>query len=96
MEILGLFTVENGNEVMKYLTVTTAGANQNIPFKMKAIDYVSGNTLIESTQEAGASRSITFELVQSFNPVNYQVKWIIESNTAISFTPEYRINKIYC
>ena len=88
------FTVENGNASYRgVLNVTTAGANQNIPFKMKAIDYVSGNTLIESTQEAGASRSITFEVAASFSSVNYQVKWIIESNTAISFTPELELTK---
>ena len=66
---------------------------------MKAIDYVSGNTLIESSQQAGASRSITFEVAASFSSTNYQVKWIIESNTAISFTPsieltEYIVNPL--
>jgi hypothetical protein len=94
------FSVGNGDRSYKgVLTVTTAGANQNIPFKMKAIDYVSGNTLIESSQQAGASRSITFEVAASFSSTNYQVKWIIESNTAISFTPsieltEYIVNPL--
>ena len=88
------FSVGNGDRSYKgVLTVTTAGANQNIPFKMKAIDYVSGNTLIESSQQAGASRSITFEVAASFSSTNYQVKWIIESNTAISFTPELELTK---
>lgn len=88
------FSVGNGDRSYKgVLTVTTAGANQSIPFKMKAIDYVSGNTLIESSQQAGASRSITFEVAANFNPVNYQVKWIIESNTAISFTPSIELTE---
>jgi len=77
-------TVENANASYEAtLTVTTTGGNTSIPFKMKAIDYVSGTTLKESTMAAGSSRTLTFELVQSFNPVNYQIKWIIESNTAI-------------
>lgn len=88
------FSVGNGDRSYKgVLTVTTAGANQNIPFKMKAIDYVSGNTLIESSQQAGASRSITFEVAASFSSTNYQVKWIIESNTAISFTPSIELTE---
>jgi hypothetical protein len=87
-------TVENSNaSYQATLTVTTSGGNTSIPFKMKAIDYVSGTTLKESTMAAGSSRTLTFELVQSFNPVNYQIKWIIESNTAISFTPQIELTK---
>lgn len=88
------FTVENLNASYEAtLTVTTTGGNTSIPFKMKAIDYVSGATLKESTMAAGSSRTLTFEVAQSFNPVNYQVKWIIESNTAISFTPQIELTK---
>jgi len=88
------FTVENLNASFEAtLTVTTSGGNTSIPFKMKAIDYVSGTTLKESTMAAGSSRTLTFEVAQSFNPVNYQVKWIIESNTAISFTPQIELTK---
>jgi len=88
------FTVENLNASYEAtLTVTTSGGNTSIPFKMKAIDYVSGNTLAESTLQAGSSRTLTFEVAQSFNPVNYQVKWIVESNTAISFTPQIELTK---
>lgn len=88
------FTVENLNASYEAtLTVTTTGGNTSIPFKMKAIDYVSGNVLKESTLQAGSSRTLTFEVAQSFNPVNYQVKWIIESNTAISFTPQIELTK---
>jgi len=88
------FTVENLNASFEAtLTVTTTGGNTSIPFKMKAIDYVSGTTLKESTMAAGSSRTLTFEVAQSFNPVNYQVKWIIESNTAISFTPQIELTK---
>jgi hypothetical protein len=88
------FTVENLNASFEAtLTVTTSGGNTSIPFKMKAIDYVSGTTLKESTMAAGSSRTLTFEAAQSFNPVNYQVKWIIESNTAISFTPQIELTK---
>lgn len=88
------FTVENLNASYEAtLTVTTSGANTSIPFKMKAIDYVSGNVLKESTLQAGSSRTLTFEVAQSFNPVNYQVKWIVESNTAISFTPQIELTK---
>ena len=88
------FTVENLNASYEAtLTVTTSGANTSIPFKMKAVDYVSGNVLKESTLQAGSSRTLTFEVAQSFNPVNYQVKWIVESNTAISFTPQIELTK---
>ena len=88
------FTVENLNASYEAtLTVTTSGGNTSIPFKMKAIDYVSGNTLAESSMEAGSSRTLTFEVAQSFNPVNYEVKWIIESNSVISFTPQIELTK---
>ena len=88
------FTVENLNASYEAtLTVTTSGGNTSIPFKMKAVDYVNGNVLKESTLQAGSSRTLTFEVAQSFNPVNYQVKWIVESNTAISFTPQIELTK---
>ena len=88
------FTVENGNRAYTgVINVTTAGANQSIPFRIKAIDYVSGDTLAQTSLEAGASRSLTFEIPAQFQPRNFQVKWIIESNTAISFTPSITLTE---
>ena len=89
------FTVQNHtNSFRGVLTVTTAGANQSIPFTMKAIDYVSGTTLAQSSNESGSVRALTFEIPSSFNAVNFQVKWIIESETAISFTPSIELTEL--
>ena len=88
------FTVENSNRSYKgVITVTTAGANQSIPFRIKAIDYVSGNTLAQTSLEAGTTRSLTFEVAAQFNSTNYQVKWIVESETAVSFTPSIELTE---
>ena len=88
------FTVQNSNRSYKgVITVNTAGANQSIPFRIKAIDYVSGDTLAQTSLEAGASRTLTFEVAAQFQPRNFQVKWIIESNTAISFTPSIELTE---
>ena len=88
------FTVENSNRSYRgVITVNTAGANQSIPFRIKAIDYVSGDTLAQTSLEAGASRTLTFEVPAQFQPRNFQVKWIIESNTAVSFTPSIELTE---
>ena len=88
------FTVENGNRAYTgVINVTTAGANQSIPFRIKAIDYVSGDTLAQTSLQASANRSLTFEIPAQFQPRNFQVKWIIESNTAISFTPSITLTE---
>jgi len=88
------FTVENSNRSYRgVITVNTAGANQSIPFRIKAIDYVSGDTLAQTALEAGASRTLTFEVPAQFQPRNFQVKWIIESNTAVSFTPSIELTE---
>ncbi len=88
------FTVENSNRSYKgVITIVTGGANQSIPFRIKAIDYVSGDTLAQTSLAAGTTRSLTFEVAAQFQPRNFQVKWIIESNTAVSFTPSLELTE---
>ncbi len=79
------------------LTITTTGSNQNVPYSVKAVDYVTGNTIAQLSLGSGASRSMTVQLISSFNLVNYQIKWIVESEEILSFTPsldmtEYILN----
>ena len=94
------WTVSTSGHTRRYdaeLTITTTGSNQNVPYSVKAIDYVTGNTIAQLATGAGASRSMTVQLISSFNLVNYQIKWIVESEEILSFTPsldmtEYILN----
>tara|TARA_R110002012_G_scaffold314826_1_gene527913 strand:+ start:1151 stop:3406 length:2256 start_codon:yes stop_codon:yes gene_type:complete len=94
------WTVSTSGHTRRYdaeLTITTAGANQNVPYSVKAVDYVTGNTIAQLALASGASRSMTVQLTSTFNLVNYQIKWIVESEEILSFTPsldmtEYILN----
>ena len=89
------FTVQNNsNSFRGVISITTAGANQSIPYTIKAIDYISGTTLAQSPVDSGADRLLRFEIPVSFNAVNYQVKWIVESETAIAFTPSIELTEL--
>lgn len=80
-------TVNNKRSYNATLNITTAGANQSIPFRMKVIDYVTGDVLAETTLTASANKDVSIDIIRSFESVNYQIKWIVESNTNIAFTP---------
>ena len=94
------WTVSTSGHTRRYdaeLTITTTGSNQNVPYSVKAIDYVTGNTIAQLATGAGASRSMTVQLISTFDLVNYQIKWIVESEEILSFTPsldmtEYILN----
>ena len=84
------WTVSTSGHTRRYdaqLTITTTGANQSIPYTVKAVDYVTGNTLAQLALGSGASRDFTVQLISTFDLVNYKIKWIVESNTSLSFTP---------
>ena len=84
------WTVSTSGHTRRYdaqLTITTAGANQSIPYTVKAVDYVTGNTLAQLALGSGASRDFTVQLISTFDLVNYKIKWTVESNTSLSFTP---------
>ena len=84
------WTVSTSGHTRRYdaqLTITTAGANQSIPYTVKAVDYVTGDTLAQLALGSGASRDFTVQLISTFDLVNYKIKWIVESNTSLSFTP---------
>jgi len=84
------WTVSTSGHTRRYdaeLTITTTGADQTKPYSVKAIDYVTGNTLGQLALGAGASRDFTVQLISTFELVNYQIKWIVESNETLSFTP---------
>ncbi len=90
------WTVSTSGHTRRYdaeLTITTIGANQNIPYRVKAIDYVTGNTLAQLASAASASRSMTVQLISTFELVNYKIKWIVESNDTLSFTPSLNMTE---
>ena len=90
------WTVSTSGHTRRYdaqLTITTAGANQSIPYTVKAIDYVTGNTLAQLALGSGASRDFTVQLISTFDLVNYKIKWIVESNTSLSFTPSLNMTE---
>ncbi len=94
------WTVSTSGHTRRYdaeLTITTTGSNQNVPYSVKAVDYVTGNTIAQLAIGTGASRSMTVQLTSTFDLVNYQIKWIVESNGTLAFTPsldmtEYILN----
>jgi hypothetical protein len=69
------------------IEVSTSGANTSVPYRIKAVDYVSGNVLAQSLLAASSFRDLTINILASSQQVNYQIKWIIESEDTLSFTP---------
>lgn len=94
------WTVSTSGHTRRYdaeLTITTTGSSQNIPYSVKAVDYVTGNTLSELPLGSGSSRAMTLQLISTSELINYQIKWIVESSETLSFTPsldmtEYILN----
>ena len=94
------WTVSTSGNTRRYdaeLTITTTGSSQNIPYSVKAVDYVSGDTLAQLPLAAGASRTMNLQLISTSELINYKIKWIVESNETLSFTPsldmtEYILN----
>jgi hypothetical protein len=94
------WTVSTSGHTRRYdaeLTITTTGSSQSIPYSVKAVDYVTGNTLAQLPLAAGASRTMNLQLISTSELINYQIKWIVESNETLSFTPsldmtEYILN----
>lgn len=81
------------------IEVSTSGANTSIPYRIKAVDYVSGNVLGQALLAASSFRDLTINILPSSQQVNYQIKWIIESEDTLSFTPvlelkQYSVNPI--
>ena len=90
------WTVSTSGHTRRYdaqLTITTSGANQSKPYSVKAVDYVTGNTLAQLALGSGASRDFTVQLISTFELVNYQIKWIVESNETLSFTPSLNMTE---
>lgn len=76
------------------ITVTTSGGNTSIPFRIKVVDYVSGNVLKQDILVASSSRNLTINIINDNQNTNYQIKWIIESEQTISFTPSLELKQI--
>ena len=75
------------------LTITTTGANTSIPYRIKAVDYVTGNVLAQSGLASGSFRDISFYILPSSQQINYQIKFIIESEETITFTPSLQLTQ---
>ena len=73
--------------------VQTSGANTSIPFRIKAIDYVSGNVLGQTPLVASSSTTLTIDIPSTNQNINYQIKWIVESESTLSFTPYLEITR---
>ena len=75
------------------IEVSTSGANTSIPYRIKAVDYVSGNVLGQALLAASSFRDLTINILSSSQQVNYQIKWIIESEDTLSFTPSLELKQ---
>ncbi len=75
------------------LTITTTGGNTSIPYRIKAVDYVTGNVLAQSGLASGSFRDISFYILPSSQQINYQIKFIIESEETITFTPSLQLTQ---
>jgi hypothetical protein len=85
-------TKDNDERYRGIITITPTSGSTTTPYKIKAIDYVTGNTLAESAFFQG-TQTLTVQINPSFQLVNYKIKFIIESNTAVSFTPVLELTK---
>lgn len=85
-------TKDNDERYQGRITVTPVSGSTTVEYKIKAIDYVTGNTLGESATAQG-TQILTIQIEPSFQLINYKVKFIIESKDPISFTPVLELTK---
>ena len=85
-------TKDNDERYQGRITVTPVSGSTTVEYKIKAIDYVTGNTLGESATAQG-TQILTIQIEPSFQLTNYKVKFIIESKDPISFTPVLELTK---
>ena len=85
-------TKDNDERYQGRITVTPVSGSTTVEYKIKAIDYVTGNTLGESATAQG-TQILTIQIGSSFQLINYKVKFIIESKDPISFTPVLELTK---
>ena len=85
-------TKDNDERYQGKITVTPVSGSTTVEYKIKAIDYVTGNTLGESATAQG-TQILTIQIEPSFQLINYKVKFIIESKDPISFTPVLELTK---
>ena len=85
-------TEDNDERYRGIITITPTSGSTTVPYKIKAIDYVTGNTLAESAFFQG-TQTLTVQINPSFQLVNYKIKFIIESNNPVSFTPVLELTK---
>ena len=81
------------------LTISTSGANTSIPFRVKAIDYFTGNVLAQDSLATSGTRTLDVVILPNSETINYQIKYIIESEQTLTFTPsleltQYSVNPI--
>ena len=81
------------------LTISTSGANASIPFRVKAIDYFTGNVLAQDSLATSGTRTLDVVILPNSETINYQIKYIIESEQTLTFTPsleltQYSVNPI--
>ena len=85
-------TQDNDERYQGRITVTPTSGSTTVPYKIKAVDYITGNVISETTLAAG-TRIFTIQIEPSFLRVDYKIKFIIESSTAISFSPVLELTK---
>ena len=85
-------TKDNDERYQGRITITPVSGSTTVEYKIKAIDYVTGNTLGESATAQG-TQILTIQIEPSFQLTNYKVKFIIESKDPISFTPVLELTK---
>jgi hypothetical protein len=81
------------------LTISTSGANASIPFRVKAIDYFTGNVLAQDSLATSGTRTLDVVILPNSETINYQIKYIIESEQTLTFTPsleltQYSVNPV--
>jgi hypothetical protein len=81
------------------LTISTSGANASIPFRVKAIDYFTGNVLAQDSLATSGTRTLDVVILPNSETINYQIKYIIESEQTLTLTPsleltQYSVNPV--
>lgn len=81
------------------LTISTSGANTSIPFRVKAIDYFTGNVLAQDSLATSGTRTLDVVILPNSETINYQIKYIIESEQTLTLTPsleltQYSVNPV--
>lgn len=84
--------INSADNIIYAANLSIVPSDASVVYSMYAIDNVSGIRLAEAANVSG-SNPLTFTLDEN-TTANYEIQWIVESTSALTFTPTLELNAL--